>query len=99
MGSVSFCNQGPLLTAGFWSLLGDTPVPVFLDVSLDPGSSSKVQLSWSGSASIFEVFRAAAPHAVPTPDNTLMLTSTCGAADSPPESNVITYSVIVPAES
>jgi hypothetical protein len=99
VGSVSVCNAGPRQTAGYWSLLGDTPTPVFLDVSRDPGDPSAVALSWSGSAGVFEVFRAAAPHTVATPPNSLTLTPSCGVSDAPPAGNRITYYVVVPAES
>ena len=99
IGSVSVCNNGPLQTAGFWSMLGDTRVPILLDVSLDPLDPSTVTLRWSGSAGVFEVFRAGAPHTVPTPANSLILTPSCAASDTPPDGSSITYYLVVPAES
>jgi hypothetical protein len=81
-GAASYCNSGFIGSFGFWSVLGDLPVPIRLEVEKDSGDPSVVQLSWSGADDLFQVFRSLTPDNVLDPINLDGETAACAAADS-----------------
>ena len=94
--SVSFCNSGFMAGAGFWSILGVSPVPVRLRVNPDAVDPTAVALSWSGAAPSFEVYRAEAPDSVVQPTNLQTVASSCSALDGPPPGAPIVFYLIRP---
>jgi len=96
VGAVSRCNDGFHQSAGFWSVLGDLPVPTVLLVARDPAAPGGVILSWSGSASQFDLYRSGIAGSVLDPGNFVTSTFACTTADLPPEIPR-TYYQIVPS--
>ena len=96
VGAVSRCNDGYHQSAGFWSVLGDLPVPTFLLVDKDPENPGGVILSWSGSASQFDLYRASAAPSVLDPINFVVSAFGCAISDLPP-STPRTYYQVVPS--
>ncbi len=96
VGSVSICNAGAFQSTGFWSIIGDPPVPIFLDVLKDMVDPSSVDLSWTGAAPLFEIFRGEMADSVPAPANSVLTTSLCVGSDSPP-AGAIFYYLVLPA--
>ena len=94
VGSVSVCNDGAFQSTGFWSIVGDPPASIVLDVFPDPPGS--VDLAWTGSAQLFEILRGELADTVPAPANSLATTSLCAASDTPP-GGVIFYYLVVSA--
>ncbi len=61
----------------------------------NPGDRTLVDLSWTGSASSFEIFRASTADAVPTPPNSLTVTPFCAHTDAPPGTPDIIYYMVL----
>jgi hypothetical protein len=80
-GAASNCNSGYVSSFGFWSALGDLPVPIQLRVAKDSTDESTVDLSWTGSDDVFQVFRSFTPHDVLDPANLDLEISECSASD------------------
>ena len=95
VGSLSRCNDTFVQSAGFWSVLGGTPVPVFLTLAKDGFDPSAVDLQWTGSAPQFTLYRAPQSEAVTVAGTIVLNTSTCATSDTPPPSDVMFY-VVVP---
>ncbi len=94
-GASSFCNTGFIASIGFWSVLGDLPVPIWLQVAKNPADPSAVELSWSGAHDAFEVYRAVSAQNVLDPTNLFTQTSSCAVSDDRAlASNIIFYNVI-----
>lgn len=96
-GSVSACNSGFGASLGFWSALGDPPVPNLLFVALDEVDPTQTALSWSGSAARFDIYRSTSPQAVTDPLNLLATTTDCFAFDDKPMDGPIVYYNVIPA--
>ena len=77
VGAASFCNSGFVNSVGFWSVLGDLPVPIHLRLGKDLSSPGVIEMSWSGSADLFEVFRSSTPVGVVHPLNSVSQTGVC----------------------
>jgi hypothetical protein len=92
-GSVSRCSGGFLLTTGFWSVLGETPVPVWLTLGRNAVDRTLPDLMWSGSSSEFTLYRATVPMSVIDPFNEFLVTSLCATTDTPPPASVTFYLV------
>jgi len=95
VGSISRCNDSFLQSTGFWSVLGETPVPVMLHVNRDASDASLPLLTWSGSSSEFTLYRAVLAQGVVDPINEALVTNACTAVDTPPPATV-TYYVVEP---
>jgi hypothetical protein len=93
VGSASRCNNGLLQSTGFWSVLGETPVPVRLSLHKNGVDPVQVDLDWSGSSSQFTVYRAVFPAALVDPFNVLLTTSLCTLTDAPPPTSITFYLV------
>lgn len=93
VGSISRCNDSFLQSTGFWSILGETPVPVQLHIGRDGTDRTLPALTWSGSSSEFTLYRATMPQGVVDPPNETLVTSSCAAVDTPPLASVVYYVV------
>jgi hypothetical protein len=93
VGSISRCNDSFVQNTGFWSILGETPVPVILRVARDGSDPTLPALSWSGSSSEFTLYRAVMAQGVVDPLNSVLVTATCAAIDTPPPAAVVFYLV------
>ena len=93
VGSISRCNDGFLQSTGFWSVLGETPVPVFLFADKNDVEQTSVDLLWSGSSSEFTVYRSTFPDAVVDPLNEIVNTTLCATTDAPPPASIVFYLV------
>lgn len=96
VGAASRCHDGYHQTAGFWSILGDQPVPATLVVAKDPGNLGGVILSWSGSASQYDVYRSSLATSVLDPGNFVSSSFDCTKPDLPPVTPS-TYYLVAPA--
>jgi hypothetical protein len=94
VGAVSRCNDGFHQSAGFWSVLGDRPVPMVLLVSKDPGNPGGVILSWSGSAPQFDLYRSSAAGTLLDPGSFVGSVFGCTTADLPPDTPRTYYQVV-----
>jgi hypothetical protein len=95
VGSVSRCNSGFLQSTGFWSVLGESPVPVWLIVDKNGMDPTNVDLAWVGSSSLFTVYRSDVAESLIDPMNVLLTTPDCAVTDAPPES-VVTFYLVRP---
>lgn len=93
VGSVSRCNNGFLQSTGFWSVLGETPVPVWLIVDKNGVDPTQVDLAWSGSSSLFTLYRGVVADSLIDPLNILLTTPDCAVTDAPPASAITFYLV------
>lgn len=93
VGSVSRCNDGFLQSTGFWSVLGEAPVPVWLNVDKNGIDPTHVDLGWSGSSSQFQVYRAGFADSLLEPYNLLTTTPDCALTDAPPSAPITFYLV------
>jgi hypothetical protein len=93
VGSISRCNDGFLQSTGFWSVLGETPVPVWLNVDKNAVDPTQVDLGWSGSSSQFSVYRAEFADSLLEPINLILTTSDCAVTDAPPPASITFYLV------
>ena len=94
VGAVSRCNDGYHQSAGFWSILGDQPVPTLLLLAKDPANPGGVILSWTGSASQFDLYRSISAGSVLDPGNFFGSVFDCTTADLPPVSPRVYYRVV-----
>ena len=92
-GSLSRCNDGFLQSTGFWSVLGESPVPVRLTLGRNAADRTHPDLVWSGSSSEFTVYRATVPMSIIDPFNELVVTSLCATTDAPPPAATTFYLV------
>jgi hypothetical protein len=94
VGSISRCNDGFLQNTGFWSVLGESPAPVWLNVGKNGVDPSQVDLDWSGSSSQFSVFRAELAESLSEPYNLLITIPDCAMTDAPPAAAITFYLVL-----
>ena len=60
-GAGSACNSGSIDSFGFWSVLGDLPVPIILRVQRNGADPDAIDLAWTGTDSDFQVCRDVTP--------------------------------------
>jgi len=94
VGAVSRCNDGYHQTAGFWSLLGDQPVPTLLMVTKDQAIPGGVILNWTGSAAQFDLYRSTTAPTLLDPASFARSIFGCTTADLPPVTPRIYYQVV-----
>ena len=92
--SISRCNDSYLQSTGYWSVLGETPVPVFLRLDRNDANPALPDLMWTGSASEFTVYRSASPIEVVDPVNEVASTTLCAVTDVPPPAFIVYYLVL-----
>jgi hypothetical protein len=95
VGSISRCNDGFLQNTGFWSVLGESPTPVWLTVDKNSLDLTQVDLDWSGSSSQFSIYRAELADSLSEPYNMLITTPDCTMTDAPP-TVPITFYIVLP---
>jgi hypothetical protein len=96
VGSASLCNQGYVQNFGFWSVMGYSPIPVMLRAARNTANPFDVDLSWTGSATSFEIYRSTIPNGIIDPPNLAAVTSECSDTDTPPNAPIVFY-LVVPA--
>lgn len=93
-GAASICNVSWTDSLGFWSIEGDLPVPIVLTVARNPVDPLQIDLSWSGNASLFQVYRDYTPQNLVSLANLERVTALCSATDALAfQSNVIYYDI------
>jgi hypothetical protein len=92
-GSLSRCNDGFLQSTGFWSVLGESPVPARLMLGRNIVDRTHPDLMWSGSSSEFTLYRATVPMSLIDPLNEFLVTSSCATTDVPPPAATTFYLV------
>lgn len=95
-GAASLCNDGWLVSVGFFSILGASPVPIVLRAERDPIDPGTVQLEWSGAVAQFDLYRVTADAAgIGDPANLDRTLSLCTAADTnAAEADLVFYRVV-----
>jgi len=94
-GASSFCNAGFRSSMGFWSILGDLPVPIVLQLGKQAGDPSTIDLIWSGADSSFAVYRSADAATVLNPENLFLEVPVCQATDLVTGTpNLVFYNVV-----
>lgn len=97
VGAASFCNTGFVVSTGLWSVLGGPTVPIRLYLehnALDPVAAD---LTWSGGAAAFDIFRSTSPDNVLEPFHLLETTPTCRSTDPQPIDSGIFFYLVVQA--
>ena len=95
VGGASFCNTGFVNSIGFWSILGDLPTPILLQMALNETNATDLDLSWTGSADTFEIYRDFSPVAVVAPGNLYLEATDCSTIESDAlASDVIFYRIV-----
>lgn len=92
-GAASFCNAGYTASFGFFSILGDLSVPIHLQVNKSANPSS-IDLQWSGTNPVFQVYRSPSPHDVLDPTHLRQETSLCNGSDAVGNENIFFYKVV-----
>ena len=94
-GSISQCNTGFRMNLGFFSVLGDAPVPIILTARMNLSDTDAIDLQWTGSDDAFQIFRDVAPQDLLNPANFIHETVTCSATNlMTPSADVIFYKVV-----
>ncbi|HKQ98818.1 MAG TPA: hypothetical protein VJV75_13150 [Candidatus Polarisedimenticolia bacterium] len=94
VGAASICNTSLTNSLGFWSVLGDLPVPVILTLRRNAVDPQAIDLTWTGNAPTFQVYRDYTPQNVVSLANLERTTALCSATDSLAfQSNVIYYEI------
>lgn len=96
-GSAGVCPAGTATTLGFWSILGPQSVPVLLDVEKNSTTPNDADLSWTGQAARFDVYRSGAPANLESPSNLLVSSAQCQATDTDTAGWKILYYSVVPS--
>ena len=97
-GSCGVCPSGPAVAAGYWSVLGARTVPVELTARRNGSEPIGVDLSWTGQAEEFKVYRSISPIGVVAPQNVLLATDSCAASDEGAATFNILFYRVTPAE-
>ena len=92
-GASSFCNSGFVNSVGFWSVLGDLPVPISLQVDKGLAGPDSVSLAWSGNEASFRLYRSSSPVNVLDPGNLTLETMEC-AGDDTSSGGLVFYKVV-----
>jgi hypothetical protein len=97
VGAASFCNMGFVVGTGFWSILGSPTVPIWLYLDRNALDPVAADLTWSGGAVAFDVFRSTSPDDVLEPFHLLATTQTCLFTDPQPIDSGIFFYLVVQA--
>ncbi len=94
-GHSAACGASSVAHFGFWSVLGTPDMPTSLALERGALDRAAVDLSWTGSATAYQVYRSDLPAAVLDPANLLAETSSCTESDpAPPPAGVLYYRVV-----
>ena len=98
-GASSSCNLGFTNSLGFWSVLGDLPVPIELHLDKNDSDPSVVELSWSGADDVFYLLRSDSPVNLvenPPEENLYLETLLCDAIDDQASASDLLFYLVVP---
>lgn len=95
-GAASFCNDGFGVVLGGAPFTAALPVPNHLLVSRNGGNPAHVDLTWSGTAASYDVYRATSPVNLATPGNYVTTSPGCLVVDSDPFQEPIVYYTVIP---
>lgn len=94
-GAAGTCPNGSVNSLGFWSVLGPMAVPMRLTVDKNAAYELDVDLSWTGHAPSFEIYRSTSPVNLISPDNLYWTTNYCDDTDeNAASSDVLFYKII-----
>lgn len=77
VGGMSHCNVSYWASAGFWTIVSDAPVPIALRVFKTPGLPGFLTLQWTGTASMFDIYRDTGPTSIGRPENLWLTLPVC----------------------
>ena len=97
-GAASFCDQGFGVVLGGAPFTPDLPVPNHLLVDRNGTDASHVDLTWSGTAGLYDVFRSTSPTNLVSPGNYVTTSPGCLVVDTDPFTGPIVYYSVVPVE-
>ena len=97
-GAASFCNDGFGVVLGGAPLTAPLPVPNHLLVQRNGANPGHVDLTWSGTAATFDVYRGTSPVNLATPGNYVTTSPGCLVIDTDPFTGPIVYYTVIPAE-
>jgi len=95
-GAASFCNAGFGVVLGAAPFTPDLPVPNHLIVLRNAVDPAHVDLSWSGTAASYDVYRSTSPSSLTSPANYLTTSTGCLVVDTDPFVSPIVYYTVVP---
>jgi hypothetical protein len=94
-GATGVCPSGSVNSLGFWSVLGPMAVPTRLTVDKNAAYELDVDLSWTGHAPFFDVYRSTSPVNLVSPGNLYWTTNYCDDTDENATSSDILYYKII----
>ena len=96
-GAASFCNAGFGLVLGAAPFTPELPVPNHLIVLRNAVDPAHVDLSWSGTAPSYDVYRSTSSSSLTSAANYLTTSTGCLVVDTDPFTGPIVYYTVVPA--
>ncbi len=96
-GMASVCGAAWVHTAGALSALAAGPVPIRLTVDRPSTDPLQVALSWSGTASAFDVRRAFDASTIAGPGSVAETVGACSTVDPAPAASDLIFYLVVPA--
>ncbi|HEV8200707.1 MAG TPA: hypothetical protein VGS03_11860 [Candidatus Polarisedimenticolia bacterium] len=96
-GAASFCNAGFGVILGAGPFTPELPVPNHLIVLRNAVDPAHVDLSWSGTAASYDVYRSQSASTLTSPANHLTTSTGCLVVDTDPFTGPIVYYTVVPA--
>jgi hypothetical protein len=82
IGSAAHCPTGSAVSLGFWSFLGVGDPSIVLRLAKDPIVPGRIDLSWTGQAPGFRLYRSPSSADVAASQNLLLSTAACAAVDA-----------------
>ena len=80
-GSSGVCPSGTTSTTGFFSLRGTGAVPILLRATHNAIEPQDIDLTWTGQATQFTLYRSTSPENIVAPENLFSSTLVCGETD------------------
>jgi hypothetical protein len=95
-GAASLCNAGAVNSFGFWSVIGDLPVPLLLTAKRNKMMPELIRLLWSGTDPEYALYRSEDPSDIFSLPNLVLETTLCEASESIPTApgDILFYNVI-----
>lgn len=97
-GAASFCNDGFGVVLGGAPFTAALPVPNHLLVSRNGANPAHVDLTWSGTAAFYDVYRSTSPVNLATPGNYVATSPGCLLLDADPFTGPVVFYTVVPVE-
>ena len=93
-GAASFCNNGFVASFGYWSVMGDLPVPIVLRFERDPIRSHATRLKWTGADDEFQIYRSTDPQDVISAPHLNAEVATCEMGDADVPAALFFYKIV-----